>query len=309
MGPVRIVTDSTADVPPTWASELGIAVVPCQVYLANRVYQDGVDLQPEELFEKLSQSSELPRTAQPPVSHFLRTYQQLVEEEQSQKVISIHLPGNLSGTANAAWSAAHMLADPSRIEIIDSGQISMGMGWAVIEAARLAQTGAQPAEVTKLVKTLLPRLRTAAMIDTLENLYKGGRISQITAILGTALQIKPLLSIQDGIISVWGKVRTRSRALEQLAARVRAWGPLAEVAVLHTGAEQLAHSLAAAFQDLLPASRMLIRPAGPAITCHLGLGAVGVCAMLAEAEVMPGAPTTPYAEQSSVNWRHDASDS
>jgi DegV family protein with EDD domain len=288
MGPVRIVTDSTADVPPELASELAIAVVPCQVYLDGVVYQDGVDLSAEELYAKLSQSSELPRTSQPPVSQFLQTFQRLVEKEQSQKVISIHLPSSLSGTVNAAWSAAQMLADPSRVEIIDSGQISMGIGWAVIEAARLAQSGAQAAEISPFVRALLPRLRTAAMIDTLENLYKGGRISQISALVGTALQIKPLLSIQDGVISVWGRVRTRSRAIEQLVTRVREWEPLVEMAVLHTGAEQLAHSVASTLQDLVPASRMLIQPAGPAITCHLGLGAVGVAALAAASEDAAG---------------------
>jgi DegV family protein with EDD domain len=288
MGPVRIVTDSTADVPPDLASELAIAVVPCQVYLDGVVYQDGVDLSAEELYAKLSQSSELPRTSQPPVSQFLQTFQRLVEKEQSQKVISIHLPSSLSGTVNAAWSAAQMLADPSRVEIIDSGQISMGIGWAVIEAARLAQSGAQAAEISPFVRALLPRLRTAAMIDTLENLYKGGRISQISALVGTALQIKPLLSIQDGVISVWGRVRTRSRAIEQLVTRVRGWEPLVEMAVLHTGAEQLALSVASTLQDLVPASRMVIQPAGPAITCHLGLGAVGVAALAAASEDAAG---------------------
>lgn len=282
---VRIVTDSTADVPAALASQLGIAVVPCQVYLGREVYEDGVDLSTEAFYERLAKSSERPRTSQPPVSRFVETYQRLVDEERSEKVISIHLAGKLSGTLNAAWAAAQMLSDPSRVEVIDSGQISMGLGWASIEAARLACSGAPAVEVSRVVRALLPRLRTTAVIDNLENLYRGGRISLLTAALGTALQVKPLLSLRDGEISVWGKVRTRAKALEQLAAHVRAWGPLVEMTVLHAKAEELARSLADVLRDLVSADHLLIQPAGSAITSHLGLGAVGVCAVVAASGV------------------------
>jgi DegV family protein with EDD domain len=196
-------------------------------------------------------------------------------------VVSIHVAGNLSGTINAAWAAAQTLADPSRVEVVDSGMVSMGMGWAVIEAARLAQTGATQAQISSAVREMLPRLRAGAMIDTLENLYKGGRISQVTATLGTVLQIKPLIIIQDGRVEVVDKVRTRSRALKRLEAMVRDWGPLAQVAVLHTGAEELAQDLASSLQDLAPDRSIWVEPAGSALTTHLGLGAVGVCALVA----------------------------
>jgi fatty acid kinase fatty acid binding subunit len=281
MRQVRIITDSTADVPAVFAWELDITVVPCQVLFGQEVYRDGVDLSPEALFERLRYKQELPRTSQPAVKDFVATYRKLLGEGLTQEIISIHVAGNLSGTVNAAWAAAQMLPDPSQVEVIDSGQLSMGLGWAVIEAARLARTGATRAEVSQTVRTLLPRLRTAAMLDTLENLYKGGRINQITAILGTALQIKPLLGVQDGQITVWDKVRTRSKALERLAVRVRTWGPLAEMAVLHTGAKELAQNLAETLCGLVPADRLVIGPAGPALATHLGLGAVGVCALVA----------------------------
>jgi DegV family protein with EDD domain len=121
------------------------------------------------------------------------------------------------------------------------------------------------------------------MIDTLDNLYKGGRITQISAVLGTALQIKPLLSIQGGEVTVWGKVRTRKRALKRLEEEVRSWGSLVEMSVLHGGAEDLARKLADSLQDLVPAERVLFQPAGSALISHLGLGAVGVAAVAADA--------------------------
>ena len=281
MSGLRIATDSTADVPAGLAADLQIVVVPCQVFWGEQVYRDGIDLAPQQFYDKLARSVDLPKTSQPPVSRFVETYHRLLDLEGSEAVISIHVAGNLSGTVNAAWTAAQTQLDPSRIEVIDSGQISMGIGWAVIRAARMARAGATRDEITLSVQEMLPNLRGAAMIDTLDNLYKGGRISQVTAALGTVLKVKPLISIQEGHIRVTEKVRTRSRALKRLVTMVQSWGPLAEVAVLHTGAEGLALEFKAMIEDLAPYREIMVQPAGPALTTHLGLGAVGVCAVLA----------------------------
>ncbi len=281
---VQIVTDSTSDVPATLAAELNIAVVACQVFVGDEVYRDGVDLAPEVFFDKLGRSSELPRTSQPPVSRFVDTYRRLLADDPDTGILSVHVAASLSGTVNAAWAAAQMLPDPSRVEVIDSGQLSMSLGWAVIKAAQMARMGATRAEVSQGVQALLPRLRTAAMIDTLENLYKGGRISQVSAVLGTALQIKPLLSVQEGQVSVWSRVRTRSRAVKELVARVHSWGPLEEMAVMHTGAVELAQNLVDTLHGLVPEERLVIGPAGPALATHLGLGAIGVLALQAVEE-------------------------
>jgi DegV family protein with EDD domain len=279
---VRIVTDSTADVPEVLASELDIAIVPCLVYIGQEAYRNGLDLSPQEYYDRAASRPVLPRTSQPATGDFVSTYRRMLDQEQSEGIISIHVAANFSGTVNGAWAAAQELSDPSQVEVVDSGTVSMGMGWVVIEAARMAQAGATKEEVSQATRALLPRSKTAAMIDNLENLYKGGRISQVSAALGTALQIKPLLSLHGGQVSVWGKVRTRSRALKRLVERVREWGPLAEMAVLHAGAEELAQSLADELADLIPAERVVFQAAGLALTTHLGLGAVGVCALQAD---------------------------
>jgi len=278
---VGIVTDSTADVPPDLAEELGIAVLPCLIYFGEQVYQDGVDLAPQSFFDKLAHSPELPRTTQPPLGHFVQAYREMLGENGIEKVLSIHIAGSLTGTINGAWAAAQTLPDPSCVEVIDTGQLSMGTGWAAIEAARLARTGVAASEVTRAVKTLLPRLRVAAVLDTLDNLRKGGRINQVSAALGTALQIKPLLSIRNGRVHVVAKVRSRSKALDRLQEMVHNWGPLAEAAVLHTGDEAAARALSDQIRDLVGSGPILLRPAGSALTTHLGLGAVGVCAVTA----------------------------
>ncbi len=280
MSPVRIVTDSTADIPGPRVMELGITVVPCLVCFGQEVFRDGVDLAPESFFHKLARSDELPRTSQPPVADFVAAYRRLLGDETCEGIVSVHVAREFSGTVNAAWAAAQTLDTPSRVVVVDSGQLSMGLGWAVIEAARLARAGAGLEEVHQATEDVLPRLRTAAMIDTLENLYKGGRISVISAALGTALQVKPLLSVRAGEVSVVDRVRTRSRALRGLAVMVQDWGPLREMAVLHTGAEPLARQLGGLLADRLSAGRVILAPAGPALTTHLGLGAVGVCALV-----------------------------
>jgi DegV family protein with EDD domain len=288
MGRIGIVTDSTADVPAEMARELGISVIPCQVIFGDTTYQDGVDLSPEEFYARLSRSQELPHTSQPPVQAFIETYRRLIDEEGCEAVFSIHVAGTLSGTTNAAWAAVQALPDPARIEIVDSGQVSMGLGWIVVEAPRAAQgtlraaPGTARAQVAAAIRSALPRVRTVAMIDTLENLYKGGRIRLFSAALGTALQIKPLVSLADGEITVWAKVRTRSRALNALVARIQEMGSFQDLAVLHADAQDLVQILASRLQERLPGQEMPVIPAGSALVSHLGLGAVGACALIKE---------------------------
>ncbi len=284
MAVVRIVTDSTADLPADLVGDLGITVVPCQLMWGDDTYRDGLDIPPDEFYRRLAGSANAPRTSQPAVSSFVTVYRRLLEDEGAEAIVSVHVAGNLSGTLNSAWAAAQSLPEPWRVRAVDSGQVSMGLGWAVVGAARLARDGAGPEEVESGASALLSGVRTAAMIDTLDNLYKGGRISQFTALMGTALQIKPLVSLHGGVITVWSKVRTRSRAVQALAEKIRSWGALGDLAVLHTGAEDLAHTLAAQLQDLDVQRPARILPAGSALTSHLGLGAVGACALLAGGE-------------------------
>jgi DegV family protein with EDD domain len=280
MKKVRVVTDSTADIPEAVALELGITIVPCLVFFGQQAYRDRVDLQPEEFYQRLASSSVLPHTSGPAVGDFVTSYRQLLKQESCEGIVSIHVAGKLSGTLNAAWAAAQELDQPSKLRIIDSQSVSMGMGWIVITAGRLARDGASLEEVDQAVQELLPQSRVAAMADTLENLRKGGRISQISAMLGTALRVKPLIAIERGQVDVWGKVRTRARALDRLEAMVRGWGPMAEVAVLHGAAEPQAQQFADRLADLVAGERMRVEAAVPALIAHLGLGAVGVCGLV-----------------------------
>jgi DegV family protein with EDD domain len=284
MAQVRVVTDSTADVPPALLDELGISVVPSLIYLGSQMYQDGVDLSPEEFYARLDRSREPARTAQAPLSSFAETYRRLLDDPDCLGVISIHVAGKLSGTLNGAWCASQTFPDPSRIVLIDSGTVSMGLGWAVVETARRARAGVPLPDLAREAQDMVPRLRAGAMIDRLDNLYQSGRVSRLTALLGTALEIKPLLTIQGGEVSIVGRTRTRNKALDRLVTLAQDWGTPLRAGVLHTGAPELAEELCARLRRNWSSGTYVLGPAGAALATHLGLGAVGVTALLASGE-------------------------
>jgi len=282
MSQVKVVTDSTADIPADLVSQLEITVVPCQVGFGREVYRDGVDFTPTEFFAMMAHIDKPPRTAGPIVNDFAETYRRLLEEDGVGQILSIHVAGTLSGTLNSAWAAVQTLSSQERVQLVDSGLVSMGLGWVAVHAARVAQLGAALPEVMAAARAVIPRVRVIAMIDTLENLYKGGRISVISAALGSVLEIKPLVAIGHGKVTVWGRVRSRERALNAMVSRVQEWGPLEDMAVLHAGAPALMGELAARLAKTLPGQEMIHAPAGSALSSHLGLGTVGVCAVLRE---------------------------
>ena len=192
MGKIKVVTDSAADIPSELAQRLDITVLPCYIIFGSEVYRDGVDLTPREFYDKLAMSPILPTTSQPPLGLFVETYQNLLQK--SDGIVSIHIASTLSGIFNAARVAADALS-PDPIVVIDSQQLSMGAGWQVIMAAKAAQEGHTLEEVVSLVQAVQPRVRAAAMLDNLEHVRRGGRISRVTALMGTALRVKPLLQI------------------------------------------------------------------------------------------------------------------
>jgi DegV family protein with EDD domain len=279
MGRVRVVTDSAADVPAELAQRLDIAILPCYVIFGSEVYRDGVDLSPREFYDKLATSPILPTTSQPPLGLFVETYQNLLRE--SEGIVSIHIASTLSGVFNAARVAADALST-APIEVIDSQQLSMGGGWQVIVAAQAAQEGHTLAEVVSLVQDIRPHARAAVMLNSLEHVRRSGRISQVTALMGTALRVKPLLQIRTGEVMAIATVRTRGKARQRLVELVAAQGAFKELCVVHADAADAAQEVVGRLSTVYPTERLLICQAGAAVTTHLGLGAVGICGVLEE---------------------------
>lgn len=276
---VKVVTDSAADIPAEIVKELSITVVPDNVHFGQRTYRDGIDLTSTEFFAELAKSSVIPTTSQPAVGVFEEVYRRLAEE--TKQIISIHLPAKQSAVLNSANLAAQAVPGVE-VVLIDSGQVSMAMGWLVIKAARAAQQGKELDEILALVEDTIPRLRLIAMLDSLEYLQKGGRIGKVRALLGAALRMKPLIQVLEGEALPVENVRTRSRALARLVEFVADMAPLEEVAVAHANAPDLAQQLAAMLAPVHPLERILICPVGAILGTHAGPGAVGAACILAK---------------------------
>jgi len=213
MAKVRIVTDSTADLPQELVDKYGITVVPLKVFFGSVCFQDGIDLTKEEFFQRMAASKELPTTSQPTPAEFAEVYRPMIEE--GAEVVSIHISSLMSGTVQSAQLAKTML-NYEGLDVIDSRAVSVMLGMVVLSAARAAQAGYSRAEVVALVHSIMANHKIYFMVDTLEYLQRGGRIGKAQAFLGTVLNVKPLCTIKEGVIYPQEKVRGRKKALGRM---------------------------------------------------------------------------------------------
>ncbi len=277
---VRIVTDSTADLPAELATELGIVVVPLQVIFGSETFRDGVDLTAEEFFRRLPEEEELPTTSQPSVGEFQQVYEGLAEK--TDHILSIHLSSGFSGTVGAAGQAAQTFTDGPQIEVIDSGTVSMAMGFAVIAAARAAQSGSDLDTCTRIARSILERQRLAVAVDTLEYLRRGGRIGRATAFLGGLLRLKPILTIRDGAAFPLSRVRTRKKALNELLRVCLEPGDIEEATVMFTTDPEDATFLTEELARRYPGIPIHTGRIGPVIGVHAGPGLIGLAVVLTD---------------------------
>lgn len=218
MGKVRIVTDSTADIPLEERERLGISMVPLKVIFGEETYLDAVTIQSEQFYEKLIQSPVLPTTSQPSPMEFAEVYERLLEEDADSPIISIHLAAVLSGTYQSAVIAQSMLGNSADVTIIDSRSASFGFGLRVIKAAEMAQAGESKERILAEIERLEKDLGLYFLVDSLEFLQKGGRIGKASALIGSILNIKPILSLdKDGSVLPTDKVRGSKKAMGRIA--------------------------------------------------------------------------------------------
>lgn len=270
---VRIVTDSTADIPADMIAELGITVIPSYVVFGTESYREDVELTKQQFYEKLRTTRVIPTTAAPPPAVYEEAYRGLAQE--TDEIVSIHLASRYSGLFSSAAVAARNTSGV-QVKVIDSEQVTMGYGWMVIAAAESAQRGASVEQIVTLVEGMKPRSQVLAVLDTLEFLHRGGRVGWIRAMIGTLLRIKPMIEVRQGEVNLLERARTLQRALGRLVERVQALGPLERAIVLHTDAPKLAQRVADELQLSLPTGGPLIHPAGVTIASHAGPGAVGL---------------------------------
>ncbi len=275
---VQIVTDSTSDLPPSVARELGIHVVPLQVRFGEETYRDGVDIQPTEFFQRLRVSSVLPTTSQPSAGDFAQTYRRI--SESGSEVLSVHISSKLSGTYNSAMLAKQEVG--GHIEVLDSQQASFGLGLIVLSAARAAQAGASLEDTTRAARQAMSRTYFFGLLDTLEYLQKGGRIGKVGALLGGFLQVKPILTVREGEVHALAKVRTRAKAIDRMVEIVASLRPVAELAVVHSSPEPEVAALIQRLAPFFPQENIRCAMFGPVIGTYIGPGGLGVALQVAE---------------------------
>jgi len=277
---VAIVTDSTVDLTPGLAEELGVTIVPLQVIFGNEAYREGVDITTEEFYERLVKSRPLPTTSAPSVGDFQEVYERLLKEVDS--IVSIHIGAKLSGTVQAAQTARQSLAKPERIEIVDSQMISLAMGFVIMDAVEAARGGAKLAVVKAVAESALQRVQVRFMLDTLEYLRRGGRIGHARAYLGTLLSIKPILSLREGELYPEERVRTRARGLERMTQWAVRQQNVKRVAVGHATTPDEAESIRERVEMAFPNVKVHLIRFGPVLGTHAGPGIVGVGVMQGE---------------------------
>ena len=275
--PIRLVTDSTCDVPPELIERHQIVVVPAILNLEEQSYRDVVDIARADFYRRLPALKTLPTTSAPAAGEFEAAYRQCGDAD----IISIHLASTLSGLFNSARVGAEAFG--GRVTMMDSGQLSMGLGWQVLAAAEAIASGQSLAQVLQVIASVKRRVKIVAALDTIEYLRRSGRATFLTAALGQLLQIKPLLEVMDGEVMAVAKMRTHSKALEKLIELVAALKPIERLAVMHAASLDEARALADRLVTLglSPEPHPLIVEVTPIIGTHVGPGTLAVAAVRA----------------------------
>jgi DegV family protein with EDD domain len=271
---VRIVTDSSCDLPDAVVKEHGIRVVPLTIRFGDEEFLDREELSTSEFWRRCASSSTLPETAAPAPGQFEAVYRDL-HAEGATGIVVVSLSGALSATMQSAELAAREVADLIPVRVVDSRSVSLGVGTIAIAAARRAAAGGTLDEVADLARQLGARTKVWGALDTLENLRKGGRIGGAKALLATALAIKPIIEVVDGKVEEGGKQRTRSKALKFLVDKVAEYeGQIDTVAVLHAvcpDVDQFVEMLRPHFNG-----EIVVGDIGPVVGTHAGRGTIGV---------------------------------
>ncbi|HHZ16633.1 MAG TPA: DegV family protein [Peptococcaceae bacterium] len=284
MGRIRIATDSTADLPAALVKEYDIAVIPLKIIFGEEAYRENIDITTQEFYEKLAKAEKLPATSQPSPGEFQEFYEELTKDGSA--VISIHISSLMSGTCQSANIAKAALADKD-ITVVDSRQVSAALGMVVITAAKAAKAGKGKEEILKIVQTMMEHVRAYFVVDTLENLEKGGRIGKATAFLGGMLNIKPVLTINDGLIGPFEKIRGKGKALERLVEVAKEYAAVhgnVRCIIAHADVLEEAIKVHERISSEVQCTEIILGEVGAVVGTHAGAGTVAVFFYEAELE-------------------------
>lgn len=280
---VRVVTDSTADLPKQVADDLGIVVVPLHIHFGEETFQDGVSISTEGFYNLLTTGDILPKTSAPSSGMFIEDYEQLAQE--SDEIISIHISTKLSATHASALVARDGVETPCRIELVDSLSASIGLGLLVVRAAKMALGGASLDDILRDTRAAVPHIQLFGVVDTLEYLHKGGRIGRAATFLGSMLNVKPIIGVREGIVHPIERVRGRERALDRICELVGSFKDISSLAVAHTTTEDEMCRFASRLSQLFPMDDILLTRCGATLGTYLGPGALVVALIAGEGSI------------------------
>lgn len=273
---IAVLTDSTANLTDEQVQRHGITVVPLQLVFGDEAFSDGEDMSAQDFYQRLATTDQVPTTSQPSAGAFVEAFERLLQTYDA--VCAVLLSGKLSGTVRAAESARAMIGD-ARIAIHDSAMADYALGLQALTAAQMVSQGATLEQIQAALPDVARRSQAFIVVGSLENLRRGGRIGGAAALVGTLLQIKPVITLRDGLVEVHEKVRTFHKALdailEQLNRDVTARG-VKHVRVIHSTTPEAAAAFAARVREMLPEAELSVTPLAPIIGVHAGTGCCGL---------------------------------
>ncbi len=271
---VRIVTDSSCDLPTELVQELGITVVPLYVRFGEEVYREQVDISLDEFYKRLEQGPIHPVTIQPSPQDFVTAYQKVAPEADG--IVSIHISSKLSGTFNSALQGKKLLEKDFPIEVVDSQIITVGLALICIAAAKMAKAGESLASVVEEVKQMIPNIRLLALLDTLKYLQKGGRIGKAKALLGSILNVKPMITLKEGEVVPAGQTRSRSKGIERLFSFVESVSNIEDLVIAYNTTPDEAQALAERLGSVLTKETVKVIRLGTTLGVHMGPGGLAI---------------------------------
>ncbi|MCD5400333.1 MAG: DegV family protein [Dehalococcoidia bacterium] len=278
---IKVVTDSTSDLPADVAESLGIEVVPLNIHFGPDVYKDRVNLMPDTFYDKLINGNVLPTTSQPSVGEFIEVYERLGSDADG--IVSVHLSEKLSGTMNSARLASQQAKAECPIEVVDTFQVSMGVGICAMEAAEAANSGGDMNQVKLSARNAVTRSQCFFMLETLEFLQKGGRIGKAQALIGNLLKIRPMLMLQEGEVHPLGRERTRRKGIAKLVDTVKELAPISGLAVMYSTGQDEAQTLAQNVSKFMIEGREpMMLQIGPVIGTYAGPDTLGIALISAK---------------------------
>ncbi len=267
---VKVVTDSTSDIPRDVARDLNIEIVPAYIEWDGETLRDGIDIDADEFYRRLSASTHLPTTSQPPPGDFAKVYQSLAGD--SEGIVSIHISSKLSGTYQSAVLAKQVMEQKLPIEVIDSQYNSMGLGLVTIAAARVAKAGGKLEGVVGEAEKAISQIRMLGIFATLKYVIAGGRINKSFGNVASILNVKPMLTFRNGEVAMAGMAIAYSKGVDRIFDFVRKNSPIRDLAIVHSAIIEEAMKLRERLGAVLPEDRILVAPLGPSLGVHGGPG-------------------------------------